>query len=160
MAINSEELRQASKKASIAGGFCQLSGAMLAVIGSGLTITTVLGGGGLYGLFLGGSATFLLALAGAPVAALGSIANSQKASKEMLLLYIRESAAEPARRRAPEQSSRYGAASREQLQQSWETEIEHEQTDYIKEPELGNLQINKERAGIPPPPPPPPPPLR
>jgi len=84
MAINPEELRQASKKASIAGGFCQLSGAMLAVIGGGLTITTVLGGGGLYGLFLGGSATFLLALAGAPVAALGSIANSQKASKEML----------------------------------------------------------------------------
>jgi hypothetical protein len=157
MAINPEELRQASKKASIAGGFCQLSGAMLAVIGGGLTITTVLGGGGLYGLLLGGSATFLLALAGAPVAALGSIANSQKASKEMLLLYIRESAAEPARRRPPEQSSRYGAASREQLlQQSWETEIEPEQTDYIKEPELGSLQINKERDGIPPPPPPPP----
>lgn len=70
------------------------------------------------------------------------------------LLFIRESAAKPARRRPPEQSSRYGAASREQLQQSWETEIEPEQTDYIKEPELGSLQINKERAGIPPPPPP------
>jgi len=145
MTINLEELRQASQKVSLAGGFCQLSGAMLAVIGGVLTMGTVLGGGGLYGLLLGGSATFLLALAGAPVAALGSIANSQKASKEMLLLYIRESVAESPRRRPPEQWSR------------WEHEIESEQTDYIEEPEQRNLQINREGASIPPPPPLPPP---
>lgn len=102
MAINPEELRQASQKGSLAGGLCQFSGAMLAVIGGGLTMATVLGGGGIYGLLLGGSATFALALAGAPIAALGSIANSQKASKEMLLLYIRENIDQtPPRRSAP-----------------------------------------------------------
>jgi len=94
--------------------------------------------------FLEGQHTFLLAHEGAPLAALGSIANSQKASREMLLLYIRESVAEPPRRRPPEQWSR------------WEPEIEPEQTDYIKGPEPGSLQINKDGAGIPPPPPPPP----
>jgi hypothetical protein len=102
MAINPEELRQASQKGSLAGIACQFSGAMLAVFGCGLTAATVLGGGGLYGLLLGGSATFALALAGAPIAALGSIANSQKASKEMLLLYVKDSIDKtPPRRIAP-----------------------------------------------------------
>ncbi len=144
MAINPEALRQASQKVSLAGGFCQLSGALLVVTGGVLTLATVLGGGGLYGLLFGGSASFLLALAGAPVAALGSIANSQKASKEMLLLYIRDSVAEQPRRRPLDRWSR------------WEPESDLDQTDYIEEPEPENLQINREGANTPPPPPPPP----
>lgn len=102
LTINPEELRQASQKSSLAGGLCQFTGFMLAMGGGWVTAATIMGWGGLYGLLLEGSLTFALALAGTPVAALGSIANSQKASKEMLLLYIRENTKqEPPRRIAP-----------------------------------------------------------
>jgi hypothetical protein len=102
MAITPEDLRQASQKKSLAGSLCQLSGAMLAVIGGGLTVGIALGGGGMYALVIGGWTTIGLTLAGAPVAALGSIANSQKASKEMMLLYLRESMDQaPSQRIAP-----------------------------------------------------------
>jgi hypothetical protein len=141
--IKPEELVKARRTQSVAGGLCQISGALLAVVAGSITIGSVLSGGGLTGLLFGGSATFALALVGAPLAALGSIANSQKASKELLLLYVSESVAEPPRQRPPERWSRC------------EPEIEPEATDYIEEPKSENLQINRKAAGFPPPPPPP-----
>ena len=143
MVIRPEELKRASQKQSLAGGLCQLSGVLLVVIGAAATGISVSNGGGLAGLFLGGSATFAMALAGAPLAALGSIANSQKASKELLLLYISESVGEPPRRRPPESRGR------------WEPEVEPEGTGYIEETESDSLQLNKKAISIPPPPPPP-----
>ena len=95
MVINPEELRRASKASSLSGDLCKLSGALLAVVGGLMTVGVTANGGGLPALLLGGSASLALALAGAPVAALGSIANSQKASKELLLLYLKDRAAEP-----------------------------------------------------------------
>lgn len=91
MAIRFDEFERASRAQSISGNFCKFSGSMLAIIGGLMTIAIVANGGGLNGLLMGGSVTFGLALAGAPIAALGSIANSQKASKELLSLYVKES---------------------------------------------------------------------
>ena len=102
MAISQDDIQRASQKTSLAGGLCQLSGALLAVIGGLLTLGTAMNGGGAGALLLGGSATLALAMAGAPIAALGSIANSQKASKELLLLQVKASAAEPPRRWEPD----------------------------------------------------------
>lgn len=99
MVISPGELKRASQTQSLAGGLCQLSGVLVAVVSGGITVFSVLNGGGLAGLLFGGSATFVLALAGAPIAALESIANSQKASKELLLLYVSESVDIPPRRR-------------------------------------------------------------
>jgi hypothetical protein len=143
MVILPEELNRANRKQSLAGGLCQLSGVLLAVVGGSITIVSVLNGGGLAGLLVGGSATFALALAGAPIAALGSIANSQKASKELLFLYVSESVTEPPRRRRPEGWSR------------WEPEDEPESPEYGDELEPEELQGSREDEDIPPPPPPP-----
>lgn len=142
MVIRPEEFQRARRTQSLAGGLCQLSGALLSVVAGSITIGSVLSGSGLAGLLFGGSATFALALAGAPLAALGSIANSQKASKELLLLYVSESVAEPQMRRPPE---------------PWRRR-EPDETSYSEEPEPESLKINREAAGMPPPPPPPPPP--
>ena len=92
MAIRPDELELARRTGSIAGYLCQFSGSLLALIGGVSTVAVVAKGGGLAGLLVGGSVTFGLALAGAPIAALGSIANSQKASKELLFLYVQETA--------------------------------------------------------------------
>ena len=143
MVIRPDELKRASRTQSLAGGLCQLSGVLLAVVGGSVTIASVLNGGGLAGLLLGGSATFALALAGAPIAALGSIANSQKASKEILLLYVSESVTEPPIRRRPEGWSR------------WEPEDEPGSRGYEDELESDELQGRREDEGVPPPPPPP-----
>lgn len=132
MVIRPEEIEQASRKQSLAGGLCQLSGSLLAVIAGALTIGTVFSGGGFAGLLFGGSATFALALAGAPLAAIGSIANSQKASKELLLLYVRESAADLPRRRPSD------------------AEINPETVALIES------LLDRKTAGFAPPPPPPP----
>ncbi len=99
------------------------------------------------GLLFGGSATFALALAGAPIAALGSIANSQKASREILLLYVSESVTEPPRRRRPDSWS--------QSSGRWEPEDEPESSEYGDELEPEELQGSQEGEGFPPPPQPP-----
>jgi len=147
VAIRLDDLERARKTQSLAGGLCQLSGSLLAVIAGAITIGTVANGGGLSSLLFGGSASFALALAGAPLAALGSIANSQKASKELLLLYVRENAAKPPRRPASEDQRR------------WAHEAESEEIDYIEAAKPDSQQINRQGAGMPPLPPPPPPPI-
>lgn len=134
MVIRPEEFLLASRDKSVAGGICQLIGTGLAVVGGLITIGSVLSGRGLEGLLIGGSATFALAMAGAPIAALGSIANSQKASKELLRLYVSESVEEPPRRRPPEGWRRLD-------------------TDDMEEPV--SLEGMSRERGIPPPPPPP-----
>jgi len=146
MAISPEEIDRASRAQSLAGGICQLSGSLLAVIAGGITALSVFAGGGLTGLFFGGSATLALAIAGAPLAALGSIANSQKASKELLLLYIRESAVEPLGSRTPHYTSRS------------EPQNETQKSAYIEEPIQEAPRTDREARGIPPLPPPLPPP--
>lgn len=95
MVITPEQLRRASKTRSLSGDLCQLSGSLLAVAGGFMTVGAMFNGGGLPALLLGGSASLALALAGAPVAALGSIANSQKVSKELLLLDLKDRASDP-----------------------------------------------------------------
>jgi hypothetical protein len=135
--IRPEEFLRASRTQSLAGGLCQLIGSGLAVVAGLITIGSVLSGRGLDGLLIGGSATFALAMAGAPIAALGSIANSQKASKELLKLYVSESVEDPPRRRRPE---------------GWRR-LEAEGTDSIEGPECQQGRTGERE--IPPPPPPP-----
>lgn len=129
----------------MAGQLCQISGAGLAAIGGAITVGSVLNGGGLAGLLVGGSATVALALAGAPIAALGSIANSQKASRELLALHISENMSPPAMDLPLEGWKRLGP--------------EYGETSYSKEPAAGGQLGDTgaaDNSSMPPPPPPPP----
>ena len=71
---------------SVPGELCKFMGAVCPVLAIGLTVTLSATGGGWGMAGLGTFAAASLAFAGAPVAALGSIATQQKRTAKMLEL--------------------------------------------------------------------------
>ena len=68
---------QAKSCTSLPGEICKFTGAMGAAVGAALTIVTM-GSGNPMSVFVSGSATIALAMAGAPIAAIGSMATQTK----------------------------------------------------------------------------------